>query len=75
MYCNYCCCLPVEGNGYQREHTGCHGDVGDEIVDSAVEATKRPVTEQYRKEKVVTHTHMSFRNIISSNQYIGTTAP
>ena len=42
----YCCCLPVEGNGYQREHTGCHGDVGDEIVDSAVEATKRPVTEQ-----------------------------
>lgn len=57
IYCNYCCCLPVEGNGYQREHTGCHGDVGDEIVDSAVEATKRPVTEQYRKEKVVTHTH------------------
>ncbi len=42
---NNCCRLPVEGNGHQREYTGCHSDVGDEIVDCAVEATERPVTE------------------------------
>ena len=34
--------VPIEGEGEQREDTGRHSQVGDEVVQLAVQLTKQP---------------------------------
>ena len=34
--------MPIEGEGEQREDTGRHSQVGDEVVQLAVQLTKQP---------------------------------
>ena len=36
--------LPIKRNRHQSEDTSCHGDVGYEVVDCAVDVSERPMT-------------------------------
>ena len=35
--------LPIKRNRHQSEDTSCHGDVGYEVVDCAVDVSERPM--------------------------------
>lgn len=42
--------LPVERDGHQSEDTSRYGDVGDEIVNRAIETSEWPMTEQMEED-------------------------